>query len=85
MTSKTIQNTPPISIPHPQLSSITRDLAQQASLIVAIWGNSGAFRNRAYEVVKMFPELRCLRVTGAGQPHHARGLPNGLLPIPYRC
>ena len=60
-------------------------LASQARMIVAMWGNSGTFRNRAFEVTKMFPEVRCLRVTDAGQPHHTRGLPNGLLPVPYSC
>lgn len=62
-----------------------RTLASQAPMIVAMWGNSGTFRNRALEVTKMFPELKCLRVTGTGQPHYTRGLPNGLLPVPYSC
>lgn len=62
-----------------------RDLASQAPLIVAMWGNLGKYRNRAFEVAKMFPELKCLRITGAGQPHHTRGLPNGLHPLPYSC
>lgn len=62
-----------------------RTLASQAPVVVAMWGNSGTFRNRALEVTKIFPELRCLRVTGTGQPHHTRGLPNGLLPVPYSC
>ena len=62
-----------------------RTLASEAPMIVAMWGNSGTFRNRALEVTKIFPELKCLRVTGAGQPHHTRGLPNGLLPVPYSC
>lgn len=61
------------------------ELAGQATDVVAIWGNSGTFQNRAVAVRKMFPELQCLRITGVGQPHHTRGLPNGLAPVPYTC
>ncbi len=62
-----------------------RKLADQASMTVAMWGNLGTFRDRGNEVAKMFPELQCLQITGAGQPHHTRSLPNGLLPMPYSC
>ena len=58
-------------------------LANDAELVVGMWGNSGKFLGRSEEVVAMFPNLHCLRLTGAGQPHHTRGLPDGIKPIRY--
>lgn len=60
-------------------------LKDEASLVVAIWGNNGSHQNRHLRVKKMFPNLKCLRITEAGQPHHTRGLPNGIMPVPYNC
>lgn len=60
-------------------------LAVDAALIVGMWGNSGTFLNRSEEVVAMFLNLHCIRVTSGGQPHHTRGLPDGLKAVPYRC
>ena len=58
-------------------------LLKEADLVVGIWGNSGAFLGRAAEVAAVFPELHCLRITGSGQPHHIRNLPDGIKAIPY--
>ena len=58
-------------------------LANDAQLVVGMWGNSGGFRGRSEEVAAMFPNLHCLRLTSAGQPHHTRGLPDGIKPIRY--
>lgn len=58
-------------------------LNQQADIVVAMWGNAGTFGQRASAVTHMFPHLLCLRLTRAGQPHHTRGLPDGIKPIPY--
>ncbi|WP_374498169.1 DUF1643 domain-containing protein [Vogesella indigofera] len=60
-------------------------LKKEADLVVAMWGNHGSFLNRHIEVKSLFPDLKCLRVTGVGQPHHTRGLPDGLMPIDYNC
>ena len=58
-------------------------LAKNAEIIVAMWGNLGSYMNRAEEVAKLFPNLLCLKITSMGQPHHTRGLPDGIKPIPY--
>lgn len=58
-------------------------LANNAALVVGMWGNSGTFRGRSEEVSAMFPNLHCLRLTKAGQPHHTRGLPKGIKAVPY--
>jgi len=58
-------------------------LANEAALVVGMWGNSGAFLGRSEEVIAMFPGLHCLRLTKTGQPHHTRGLPDGIKAVPY--
>lgn len=61
-----------------------KHLANEAALVVGMWGNSGTFLGRSEEVSAMFPDLHCLRLTKAGQPHHTRGLPDGIKALPYR-
>jgi hypothetical protein len=58
-------------------------LHQQADIVVAMWGNAGSFSHRAQAIAQVLPTLLCLQITTQGQPHHTRGLPNGLKPIPY--
>lgn len=60
-------------------------LSEQADIIVAMWGNLGDFRNRSAEVCDMFPDLMCFSINATDQPHHTRGLPDGITPIPYSC
>ena len=79
---KMMQSKDPVG---PENNTWLKRLSEQADIVVAMWGNSGGFLNRSREVTKMFPNLLCLRITGAGQPHHTRGLPNGIKPIPYSC
>lgn len=60
-----------------------KKLANESDLIVAVWGNGGQFKGRAIEVVSMLQKLYCLQITSKGEPHHTRGLPDGLVAIPY--
>lgn len=60
-------------------------LKDEADLVVAMWGNHGSHLNRHLKVKDLFPNLKCFRITGAGQPHHTRGLPDGITPVPYNC
>lgn len=57
-----------------------RKLTQSAELMVAMWGNHGSFLNRSEEVGKSLDNLYCFKITAQGQPHHTRGLTNGLQP-----
>lgn len=49
-------------------------VAREAHLVVCAWGNHGAHRGRAREVVELLrgagAELHSLRITKAGQPEH---------------
>jgi len=62
-----------------------RNTAKKAGLVVAAWGNHGAFQGRSQEVVRMLKEagaeLRCLKMTGQGEPGHPLYLPKNLQPI----
>ncbi len=60
-----------------------KKLSVHASMVLAIWGNDGSFLDRDSKVVQLFSNLMCLRITIAGRPHHTRGLPDGIKPIPY--
>jgi hypothetical protein len=58
-------------------------VAAGAGLIVAGWGEHGAHRGRAAEMVKMIPGLHSLRITRNGQPCHPLYLPKYLKPVPF--
>lgn len=58
-------------------------LAHNATLVVAAWGNLGSHLGRDRAVRARIPNLHCLKITGAGQPHHPLYLPGTLRPIPF--
>lgn len=61
-----------------------RQLARNAGIVVAAWGNHGAFRQRDAQVRRQLAgTLHCLRVTRQGQPEHPLYLPRGLNAIPW--
>ena len=56
-------------------------LANNASEVIAVWGNHGRYLCRDIKVMQMFPNLRCLKLTAAACPHHPRGLSSDLRPV----
>lgn len=68
----------------PENDTWLRRLQQEAKLTVAVWGNAGSHRNRYTEVMSLFPNLTCLRITKQGQPGHILYLPSDLKPFPYK-
>ena len=63
------------------------EAAQRASLVVAGWGNHGAFRRRGEEVLSILSplvDLHALRTTRAGHPSHPLYLPRTLRPFLWR-
>jgi hypothetical protein len=58
--------------------------AREAAIVVCAWGNHGAHRARAAQVLGFLREARielhALRVTGAGEPAHPLYLPASLAP-----
>ena len=58
------------------------EMARGARVIVAAWGNHGAFRNRdkgALRVLSGF-DVHCLKITKSGHPSHTLYLKSGLTP-----
>ena len=58
-------------------------VASGAGVIVAAWGNDGAFLDRDKKVKAMFPNLHHLGLTKKGCPRHPLYLPKGLKPTPW--
>lgn len=59
-------------------------LATNAGIVVAAWGNDGAHLNRSSEVLKLLPQLHCLKINGTGEPAHPLYLKGDLKPVPFR-
>ncbi len=63
------------------------ECAREAALVVAAWGNDGAYRDRSRQVVEMMEgagvQLMCLRMTKAGEAEHPLYLPGKLRPTPF--
>ena len=58
-------------------------LVRQADMTLAMWGNDGAWLDRSAQLASALGDLHCFKVTARGQPHHTRGLRNGITPQPY--
>lgn len=58
--------------------------AAKASIVVAAWGNHGAYRDRHNLIKAMIPNLHCLKTSKLGMPAHPLYLPKDLNPIQYK-
>jgi hypothetical protein len=47
-----------------------KKLSKEATLIVAAWGNDGAYLGRSAEVLDMLPNPSCLKLNKSGEPAH---------------
>jgi len=45
-------------------------LAKDAGVIIAAWGNHGSYLNRSSEIIKVIPNIKCLRQNASGEPAH---------------
>ena len=57
-----------------------RKLIREATVVVAAWGNDGAFMERSTRVRQMYPGWQALRVNRSGEPAHPLYLPAHLRP-----
>lgn len=60
-----------------------RTLSGGASMVLAAWGNHGAYHGRAAEVLGMIPNLHYLRLNANGSPMHPLYVPYGETPKPF--
>ena len=58
-----------------------KQLASDAGVIVAAWGNDGAYMGRSKKVKGMIPNLKCLKTNKSGEPAHPLYQPGSSLPI----
>jgi hypothetical protein len=59
------------------------DLADEARLVVAAWGNMGVFNGRGDQVRAMIPAMQVLTILENGQPGHPLYLPAATKPKPW--
>jgi hypothetical protein len=55
-------------------------LAKEYDIVVAAWGNTGAYLSRSKEVLKLIPNLHYLKLNVTGEPTHPLYLPANLKP-----
>lgn len=58
-------------------------LAGEAGLIVAAWGNDGAWRDRSAQVSAVLPEMHCLDRNRTGEPAHPLYQRADRVPLPW--
>jgi len=58
------------------------NLANDAGVVVAAWGNNGRHLNRSEDVVASLPNLHYLKRNKSGEPAHPLYLKSDLLPVP---
>ncbi len=60
------------------------ELAMNAGIIVAAWGNKATYGNRAEIVQRFLPNLHSLTVNKSGEPGQLYYLSKGVEPVPYK-
>ncbi len=66
----------------PENDTWLQQLAKDAGVIVAAWGNNGCYLGRSHEIACMFPNLKCLKINKSGEPAHPLYLRRSAIPIP---
>ena len=61
-----------------------KNLASNANLVVAAWGNMGTHLGRSQEVISFLPNLHCLKMNKSGEPAHPLYLKADLRPFPLQ-
>lgn len=59
-----------------------RKLAKEAEFIIAAWGNDGSYMGRSKLVLKLIPNLYCLKINKSGEPAHPLYQSANIRPIP---
>lgn len=47
-----------------------RELSKNAGVVVAAWGNHGAYLGRSKEAASIINNLKCIKINKTGQPAH---------------
>ena len=58
------------------------EIAKEAVIKVAAWGNHGKFLNRSVEILSSLDQLHCIKMNKSGEPAHPLYLKAELRPFP---
>jgi len=58
-----------------------KQLASDAGVTIAAWGNDGSFMERSRVVRDMIPDLLCLKINKSGEPAHPLYQPGSTTPV----
>ncbi len=58
-----------------------RELANEASIVIAAWGNDGSYFKRSKQVKELLPNLHCFKINKSGEPAHPLYLSAKLKPV----
>ena len=58
------------------------EMAKEAAITVAAWGNHGNFLNRSLEILPSLDQLHCIKMNKSGEPAHPLYLKAELKPVP---
>lgn len=61
-----------------------KQLAKEAGIVVAAWGNDGSFLGRSRAVTALIPDLYCLKLNQSGEPAHPLYQKARLQPSPMK-
>ena len=58
------------------------EMAKEAAITVAAWGNHGKFLNRSLKILLSLDQLHCIKMNKSGEPAHPLYLKAKLKPVP---
>ena len=58
------------------------EMAKEAAITVAAWGNHGKLLNRSLEILPSLDQLHCIKMNKSGEPAHPLYLKAELKPVP---
>jgi len=62
--------------------SWVHEMAKEAAIKVAAWGNHGKFLNRSVDFLSSLDQLHCIKMNKSGEPAHPLYLKAELKPVP---
>ena len=68
----------------PQNNKWLLKLSAEAALVIAAWGNDGAYLGRSAVVREMIPGMQCLKLNKSGEPAHPLYQKAGIQPQPMQ-
>ncbi len=61
-----------------------KKVSKSVDKCIGAWGNDGDFLDRSKEIIKLIPQLYCLKINNSGEPSHPLYLKSTLKPTLYK-